>query len=73
VFPIIPVACWLVGLCGGGGLAWYYSLTTAQKAEADRISAKYARDLYQLAVEQLSPAQTIHVRDMTRNHFRNVG
>jgi hypothetical protein len=69
MFPIIPIVCWAMGIIGSGGLIWYGSLSKEDRGDADAIAAKYASDLFDKAVNQLTVAEAKQVHGLVRQHF----
>jgi hypothetical protein len=63
---ILSAICAALGLCG---LCWYGNLTEEEQAEADRITATYAKRLYGKAVEELTERQSSQVARLTKQHF----
>jgi hypothetical protein len=71
MFPVIPLLGGLASLLGVGTLVWYYNLSHDERAEADRLTARFARELYQKAVDDLSRSEARIVHDRVRAYFDN--
>jgi hypothetical protein len=69
MFPIIPIAC-LVSVVGGGGvLAWYSSLNKREREDADAHANDYAARFFEKQLDNLNRDEAHRVIDMTRRHF----
>lgn len=68
-FPIIPILAWLgIGGCAAT-LLWYNQLSDDDKAEYNRLATKYAKDLFDKGVDELSKYEAGVVRSRVRMHF----
>jgi hypothetical protein len=71
VFPIIPILGGLASLLGVGTLIWYWNLSHEERVRADRLTAQFAREMFQKAVEDLSRSEAREVHDRVRAIFDN--
>jgi hypothetical protein len=71
VHMIIPLLAGMAALFGGGTLAWYYNLSERERKEADAIAMEFARDLYGVAVDQLTESQANQIHNLVRRRFAN--
>jgi hypothetical protein len=67
--PLVGLMSAICAALGLGGLYWYGNLTEEEQAKADQIAANYAKQLYGIAVEELTERQASHVARLTKQHF----
>jgi hypothetical protein len=70
-FPLIPILALAAIFGGGASLLWYDSLTREEKERANRLTTKYAAELFGKTVKELSESQASRVHDLVRKHFDN--
>jgi len=71
MFPLIPLFAVFAIVGGGVTLVWYEQLSEAERQEADRIAADYARGVFDKSVKELTKAEAAHVASLTERHFAN--
>jgi hypothetical protein len=71
MLPVIPLLGLSAIFGGTVALIWYDTLSKEQKAEADRLTAQYARALFSKAVGDLTKAEAQFVHDRVKAHFNN--
>jgi hypothetical protein len=71
MIPLIPLLGLGAIFAGTATVIWYDTLSKEQKAAADRLTADYARILFQKAVAELSKAEAQYVHDRVKAHFVN--
>ena len=69
MLPLIPFLALLAIGTGTATLFWYEDLTREQKEEANRLTTKYARELYGKTVKQLSEQQANRVQTLVRTEI----
>ena len=69
MLPVIGLIGTAFAALGTYVLVWYENLTKDEKAEADRIACDYAKQLYNLKLNQLSHSQKVTIHDLVRQRF----
>jgi len=67
--PWVGIGSALMAALGGYGLLWYHNLSKAEQAEADRMAANYARQLYSTSLDQLTSHQLKRVQELVKGRF----
>jgi hypothetical protein len=68
-FPWTGILSSIAAALGVYGLYWYENLTKEDRAEADRLAVKYAKDIYGKGLSALTSAQLSQVQGLVKGHF----
>jgi hypothetical protein len=71
MYPIVPILAGFASLFGLTTLVWYYDLSREERARADRLTAEYARSLFDKAVDDLTRSEAKSIHDRVKAHFIN--
>ena len=69
MLPVIGLLGTAFAALGTYLLLWYETLSREEREEADRLACEYAKQLYNLKLNQLSHSQKSIINDLVKRHF----
>lgn len=68
-FPVTGILASAAAAIGGYVLYWYTHLSSDQKAEADELATRYAKQLYGKGLKSLTAAQFQYVEKLVKGEL----